>query len=169
MTLSTSASYLSPKLEARDVPAKGYTGVFAREPIAATELLALWGGAVVSTAEFAMLTEVQQSHSLQIDEGLFLVPPQEEDADFVNHSCDPNAWIDGQIGLCARRDIAAGEEVCFDYAMTDGSEYDEFECLCESSMCRGKITGHDWALPELHARYGSHFSPYLLRRMGSWP
>ena len=25
---------------------------------------------------------------------------------------------------------AAGEEVCFDYAMTDGCAYDEFECVC---------------------------------------
>jgi SET domain-containing protein len=158
-------SFLSPRLEARDIPEKGYRGVFAREPIAEGDLLALWGGAVVDRVTFAALPEVRQSRSLQVDEDLFLVPPQDEDADFVNHSCDPNAWIEGHAALRARRDIAVGDEICFDYAMTDGSDYDEFECLCGAVICRQKVTGSDWELPELQARYGDHFSPYLLRRI----
>ena len=65
----------------------------------------------------------------------------------------------------ALREIKAGEELMFDYAMTDGGPYDEFECYCGSSNCRKKITGADWKLPELWDIYEGYFSPYLARRI----
>jgi SET domain-containing protein len=158
-------SYLSPKLEAQGVPDEEYVSVVAREPIEADELLILWGGRIVTKQDFDELPDESRRRSLQVDEELFLVPTHLEQSDFVNHSCDPNAWIEGHSALRARRRIAAGEEITFDYAMTDGCDYDEFECLCGSTLCRGKVTGTDWQLPELQERYGEHFSPYLLRRM----
>jgi hypothetical protein len=69
--------------------------------------------------------------------------------------------------LIAARDIEAGEELSYDYATSDGSDYDEFECVCGSESCRGKITGHDWMLPELQLRYRGSFSPYLARRIAA--
>jgi hypothetical protein len=73
--------------------------------------------------------------------------------------------MSGQIGLIAIRDIEVGEEVCLDYAMCDGSDYDEFECSCGAPNCRGRITGEDWKRPELWERYDGYFSPYLQRRI----
>lgn len=160
-----SSSYISPKLMARRIPEKGFLGVVTCEPIVADELLMLWGGLVLDVAGFAALSEDDQTHGLQIEEGLYLVATAREDSDYVNHSCDPNAWLEGQVALRARRAIAAGEEICFDYAMTDGSDYDEFECVCGTGLCRGKVTSQDWQLRELQERYGGHFSPYLLRRI----
>ena len=32
------------------------------------------------------------------------------------------------------RDILAGEELCFDYAMTDTNDYDEFVCACGTDV-----------------------------------
>ncbi len=52
-----------------------------------------------------------------------------------------------------------------DYAMCDGSPYDEFDCECGSPLCRGRVTGEDWRNPELWQRYAGHFSPYLARRI----
>ena len=88
-----------------------------------------------------------------------------EPADYVNHSCEPNLGLRGQISLVALRDIQANEEVCFDYAMTDSTPYDEFECHCGLPTCRGTITGNDWKRPELWAKYAGYFSPYLQRRI----
>jgi hypothetical protein len=158
-------SYLSAKLEAHGVRDEDYVRVVAREPIEVDELLVMWGGVVTTKQTFEELPDEKRRRSLQIEENLFLVPSQMDDADFVNHSCDPNTWIEGHAALRARRTIAADEEITFDYAMTDGCDYDEFECLCGSQLCRGKVTGSDWQSPELQQRYGTHFSPYLLRRM----
>jgi hypothetical protein len=159
-------AYLSPKLEAGPHRHKGGYGVFARALIRAGDVLVVWGGDVVIAEDFVKLPAYVQQHSLQVEENLYLVPNgEDEPADFVNHSCSPNAGMSGQIVIVALRDIQPGEEACYDYATSDGGPYDEFECACGAPNCRGKITGNDWQLPELWQRYAGHFSPYLQRRI----
>ena len=89
--------------------------------------------------------------------------PPFDDADYVNHSCDPNCGIVGSVLLVTMRDVAAGEELCFDYAMTDTDDYDEFECSCGTPTCRGTVTGADWKEPELRDRYRGWCSAYIER------
>ena len=160
------SSFLSPKLETRYLLEKGGYGVFACQVVQPGELLVVWGGQVMSGEQFYQLSPEQRRYAIQIEEDLFQVstlPP--EPADFFNHSCTPNAGLSGQIALVALRLIFPDEEVCFDYAMNDGCPYDEFECHCNTNLCRQHITGNDWTKTELWERYGNHFSPYLLRRI----
>jgi hypothetical protein len=158
-------SYLSTKLEGRTRPNAGDKGVFARHLVRAGELIAVWGGEVMTGQELARLDPVVRRMSIQVEEDLYLVSGREGPADWVNHSCDPNAGLIGQIALVAIRDIAPGEEVCYDYAMSDGSPYDEFECSCGGPNCRRRVTGDDWRRPDLWKRYAGYFSPYLQRRI----
>lgn len=159
-------SYLAPEIEARPIPQKGGMGIFAREPIPAGTLMCLFGGDVLTYAQFQTLNDLERRYSIQIGDDQFMVSRLPAGpGDFVNHNCDPNAGIQGQIGLVAMRDIAAGEEICFDYAMSDSLPYDEFTCGCGTSTCRGKVTGNDWQLPELQQRYAGFFSLYLQRRI----
>jgi hypothetical protein len=102
---------------------------------------------------------------LQVEDRHFLVPRPIGEGDYVNHSCNPNAGLSGQIGLVAMRDIKIGEEVCFDYAMCDTMPYDEFDCGCGSANCRGHVSGNDWQKPELQKRYAGFFSPHVQRRI----
>jgi hypothetical protein len=158
--------FLSPKLEVRAEPDKGGFGVYAIEAVAAGEVVSVWGGYIVDAEQLAKLPHDVQQHSVQIEEGLYLATiGGAESADFINHSCDPNLGLRGQIALVALRDIEIGEEVCFDYAMTDCTPYDEFECRCGTAACRGTVRGDDWKLPELWAKYAGYFSPYLQRRI----
>ncbi len=156
--------YLSPKCYARPIGHMVY-GVFANEPLAQDERIAVWGGEVVTRENFDALPDRLRRLSVQIEDGLFLVALNEGPADYINHSCNPNAGMQGQIVVVAMREIAAGEQICFDYAMTDGSDYDEFECECGAPNCRKNVTGRDWRNPELWARYDGYFSPYLARRI----
>ena len=161
-------SYIAKTLEARFIAETGYFGIFAIEPIKQGDLLCLWGGPIWTADEFSRLPEENQSHGLQVDEGLFQTYGTDdvvESADYVNHCCTPNAGLQGPISLVAMRDIAVGEQVCFDYAMSDGSPYDEFVCQCGSADCRGTVTGNDWQLRALQLRYKGYFSPYLQRRI----
>lgn len=158
-------SYFSPALEHRELSHKGFYGVFARAFIPAGELLVMWAGEIVPADRLHEVDPLIVSRSVQVEENLYLVPAQVEPCDFINHSCNPNAGLSGQIALVALRDIAPGEEVCYDYAMTDGSPYDEFTCQCGEPTCRKQVRGTDWMRPELQARYRGHFSPYLQRRI----
>jgi hypothetical protein len=125
-------------------------------------------GIELTSAEFDLLSDDRISRSIQIDDDLFMAGHVEaEIADWVNHSCTPNCGMSGQVIVVAMRDIAVGEELTYDYAMSDGSDYDEFECACGTAACRGKVTGNDWMLPELQLAYRGYFSPYLARRIAA--
>ena len=120
-------------------------------------------GRCVTRDEFELLPASQQVRSLQIDEHLYIAgAPEPEPADFINHSCEPNCELSGNVILVAARDIAAGEEA--DLRL----RHDRRQRLrrvrvrrAGSASCRGKVTGHDWMLPELQLRYRGSFSPYL--------
>lgn len=158
--------YVSPKLAMHVRKEKGGYGIFATQSIPSGELLVMWGGNVVCGERLRELAEIAQRHSIQVEENLFLAPHElPEPGDFVNHSCDPNSGLSGQAALVSLRKIAVGEEICYDYAMSDGSPYDEFQCACGSWNCRQRVTGNDWMLPELQRRYAGFFSPYLMRRI----
>lgn len=159
------SSYLSPKVQGREAPHKGGHGVFAIVPIHEGELLAVMGGEVVTYDMLLRLPSGARRLTLQVEEKLYLLTSHEGPGDWINHSCSPNAGLSGQIALIAMRDIRIGEEICFDYAMCDGSAYDEFECGCSTALCRGHISGDDWRLPELQERYRGYFAPYLQRRI----
>ena len=161
-----STSYLLPSLEVRGIMTnKKRYGLFARLPIPAGTVLTVWGGRVVPADEFLRLPPEWRRAGIQVEEEFFLVSPPSEPSEHFNHSCAPNAAMSGQITLAARRNIERGEEVCFDYAMSDGLIYDEFDCDCGAPACRGRVTGEDWRLPELWARYPGGFSPFLQRRI----
>jgi hypothetical protein len=159
-------SYFSPKLEVRAAPQKGGLAVYAREALQKDELLCVWTGSIATYEQMMALSPAEKSHTIQVDEGIYLIPlgPQEP-TDYVNHSCDPNAGIRGQISLVAMRHIAAGEEITFDYAMADSTPYDEFPCACGTPNCRGRVSGNDWQRPELWERYDGYFSAYLQKRI----
>src|SRR5829696_3819567 len=85
----------------------------------------------------------------------------------VSHSCDPNCGVRindaGAPDLVARRTIAAGEEITFDYAMRNYS-VDHFpnRCLCGSARCRGTVTGWRDLSEDRRAAYRGVVAPYLL-------
>jgi hypothetical protein len=156
--------WLNPKAQGRAAPGRG-EGTWAREPIAAGEVIVRWTGRIVTANGLARLPARSRANSIQVDEHAYLVPPRLVAGDHVNHCCEPNAGLRGDRTLVALRAIAAGEEIGYDYATSDGSPYDEFACRCGSPHCRGAVTGEDWRRPELQARYRGRFSPYLQRRI----
>jgi uncharacterized protein len=157
--------YASPRLGGQECNEKGGRGVYAREPIRRGELLVVFAGSVVQARELPDLTPDERRLVLQVDEEHYLLSHVEGWADWVNHCCEPNAGLRGQVTLIAMRDIEAGEEICYDYAMSDGSSYDGFECRCGRPTCRGRVSGDDWTSEELWERYRGYFSPYLQTRI----
>ncbi len=158
-------NWLTDATEVRPAGEKGW-GSYAIAPIPAGTTVAGFGGYVVPRVVLDSLPEERASRSIQMDDDLYLLSSDTpEPGDMFNHSCDPTCGLMGANVLVAMRDIAPDEELTFDYATCDGSDYDEFDCLCGTAACRGTVTGADWRRPELHAKYAGWFSPYLARRI----
>jgi SET domain-containing protein len=154
-------NWLTPRAEVRRVGKKGW-GSFAKVSISKGETVAVFGGCVITSAELATLNDDRQHRSIQIDNDLYMVSGgAPERGDMINHSCAPNCGLRGSQIVSAMRDIEIGEELTFDYAMCDASEYDEFQCLCGTPECRKIVTGADWKNPDIQEKYAGWFSPYI--------
>jgi uncharacterized protein len=164
-------SWISPKARKGDPSQLHGRGLFAVEPIEAGEVVAVKGGHIVDTGTLARLSEDLQNSEIQITEGLHLVALTEEEYEpvtlLLNHSCDPNVGFAGNVVLIAMREVEPREELTTDYALFDTSA-GEMTCTCGASSCRRRVTGKDWQLPNLQARYSGFFSWYLQRRIDSW-
>lgn len=67
-------------------------------------------------------------------------------ARWLNHSCAPNceAELDaGRIWIAALRDLAAGEELTFNYGY-DLTDYRDFPCRCGSAACVGFMVAEEF-------------------------
>jgi uncharacterized protein len=160
-------TYRSPKTEVRDSPIHG-KGLFAKESIAAGEIVAVKGGHILSFGEWLTCGPNLGSSEIQISDDLFIAPVEQAQREgsmlYTNHSCDPNIAIQGQIVFVAMRDIAAGEELTHDWATADDLDY-EMECNCGSPSCRGIVTGKDWMKKELQEKYKGWFCWFLQRKI----
>jgi hypothetical protein len=161
------ASYRSPKTVVRSSSIVG-RGLFAHSAIAQGEIVCVKGGHLLDRGEFAKFRAVANKAELQIADGLFMAPVTEAEFEdvmmFLNHSCEPNVGVQGQIVFVAMRDIAIGEELTLDYGTID-QDSEPMACRCGAKGCRRLITGQDWQKPELQKKYGSYFAWHLLRKM----
>ena len=87
----------------------GGKAVYARDLIEPGELIAVWSGRIISTEALDELPEEIRRHTVQVEEGLYLASlSPDEPPDFINHSCEPNAGLDGQVAIVALHRIQPG-------------------------------------------------------------
>lgn len=146
-------------------------GMFAAASIAQGETVTIIGGTLMSGTRFAdYCAQVERWNAHQIGEDAHLVDliqTPDKMAGSINHSCDSNLWMDDEVTVTARRDIAAAEELTLDYALTTVVPTWKLDqpCQCGTPVCRHTITGNDWMLPDVLARYAGHFVPFINERI----
>ncbi len=160
-------TWRSPRTEVRPSPIQG-RGLFAAESIEAGAIVAVKGGHFVDRMRWTVLERELGAAEIQITEELFIAPvtPRQREGSmlYLNHSCNPNAAIQGQIVVVAMRDVLAGEELTHDWATTDDLDY-RMRCRCGAACCRGTITGKDWKKRELQEKYRGWFCWFLQRKI----
>ncbi len=160
-------SWRSPKTEIRESVKHG-KGLFAKVRIQKGEIVFVKSGHILGWGQTKKFVKELGDCYLQIYNDFYLSPTTKEEvqdtAIFINHSCNPNVGPDGQITFTALRDIEAGEELCYDYAMTTAHPY-KLKCNCKSKDCRKVITGNDWKHKDLQKRYGNHFVWFILKKI----
>ncbi len=162
-------SWLTKKAYKKKVP-HGF-GIFAKEKINKGEKVIIFGGYVMDEKQFESLSEKLKSYPFQIDDKIYFGLSnlkEVEDADYLNHSCDPNCGFGGEISLIAMRDIKKGEEITIDYAMCISSpKVEDMPCQCGAKSCRGIITCNDWKKKNLQKKYKGFFEPFLEKKIKS--
>ena len=115
-------TYFSSKVAKRPSPIDG-RGLFATAAVSKGEVVVVKGGYILTRDQRDRIGDVLGPSEVQITEDLFIGPSALNEREggmmHLNHSCEPNLGLQGQIIFVAIRDIAAGEELTIDYAMTD--------------------------------------------------
>ena len=115
-------------------------GVFAVQDIAAGETI----------IEYHPHDPSQPNHTFyfHVDEDVVIDAAHGgNSARWINHSCAPNCYTDergGRIFIVALRNIAAGEELNYDYGLIIEERYTpklkaEYPCWCGAPTCRGTM------------------------------
>jgi SET domain-containing protein len=137
----------------------GGTGVFAVELIFAGEPIASFDGPFYPW-DYPDWTPDLLHHAIQCGRTRFR--DSAGIARYVNHSCEPNCGIRGLFDIVAMRTIEPGEEVTWDYEMTEDSDWWRMECRCGTPSCR-KVIGSFRNMPsEVRAKYRGFISAWLI-------
>lgn len=130
MTISTT------DVEVRDSGIQG-RGLYALRDFNVGDVVLRWDlSHTISTGDLAQMSvdERRYTHPLDDDKTIIVQPPER----FVNHSCNNNTEVRDFCDI-AIEIIRVGDEITSDYG-TDGSVV-QFDCLCGSENCRGRIGG----------------------------
>ncbi len=141
-----------PLIELRQTP-KG-RGVFA--------LMDLTAGSPVVVGRPLAESPERTNYSLQVafDRHVDL----DEPGRLINHSCEPSTFPvhneHGGYTFVARRDIAADEEITFDYDTTEFFSIAVEQCLCGARTCRGRTRGFLHMPDDVKRTYGPQVAGY---------
>lgn len=148
--------YVSPKIHL--VEENGFRSLIADAIFEPDELILEFERSFVTTPN---------QFSLQVDENLHQLS-NDSDAleNFVNHSCQPNGYIDfGTLSLKARRRIEVGEVLNFNYFTTDYHSDDVFYCQCGSLNCKKIVNGFKNLSFQEMKELEPYLSPFLKQKM----
>jgi len=123
-------------------------GVFAAAPIGSGTEILEYTGEIISKEESARRCEAGNYFIFTLDERHDLDGAVDSNpARFINHSCEPNCEAlqdaDNRIWITAKRDIAADEELSFNYGY-DLESWREHVCRCGAANCLGYIVAADF-------------------------
>lgn len=146
------ASKPLPNYEVRTSPVHG-NGVFARAPIGAGAKIVEYRGEridwdVATQRALDAGGPVGHTFFFTLADGRVIDGGRRgNDARWINHACEPNCEAyedDGRVYIHALHDIAAGEELNYDYALVYDARHTaavkkQFACRCGAASCNGTM------------------------------
>lgn len=127
---------------------RGYKGLYARKDTNAGSVIFPLRGRISTGGN---KYSIQLSRDKHLDFPLVRKPNDDLDYawQYVNHSCEPNGFVNAaEYSFCALRDIRRGEEITFNYLMTEHELASPFLCECQSEKCFGFIRGYKFLTAE---------------------
>ena len=162
------STHISPKAKKGTRSKIEGRGLFAIEPVKKGEVVAIKGGHIIDWKTLKKHEKLIGASYLQIDDDFVLAPLRKNEVEkvmmFLNHSCNPNVGVRGEITFVAMCNIKKGEELTIDYAMIDDDSY-RMKCNCGAKNCRKIVTGKDWKHKDLQRKYGKYFAAFLRKKI----
>lgn len=125
----------------------------------------LFANVSVSTDEKVFdlrITHNKTRTSIQLDQAVFSEGADEFN-DVLNHSCDPNLYVDfDRRCLRARWEVKPGNELFMNYLTTEWELIAPFKCICGSDYCFGSIRGFRYLDADDRERLSQMMTPYLI-------
>lgn len=149
----------SDKIEVRGGTKFG-NGLFAKENISKDEFVVGFYGMIYPAETALDLPEICRNHAIQFEEHKFIDSLLARN---INHSCNPNCGLKGLFDVVAMRDIKAGEELTWDYAMSEDSNW-RMKCKCGEKNCRGIVGAYSLLPEEIRDRYREYTSVWILAK-----
>ncbi len=162
LSISSDQKQDSNKIEVRENHKFG-KGLFATAFISKDEFICGFYGTIYISERGAALPESVANHLIQFDRDKFRDSAIDSIARYSNHSCEPNCGINGLFDLVAMKEIQPGEELVWDYAMTENLDWQVpgGKCLCESKTCRRVILPHRELPDAIKEKYKNYTSEWI--------
>jgi len=130
--------YVSKDTATKKSPIHGL-GMFAKKNLKAGEIVAGWGGHLITEKELRQLpVEIAHNYALEVYPGFYLAEISKKEldrADFINHSCNPNCKVVKKLIMIAKRNVAKGEELTCDFSVDKTSGIKTL-CNCRNKNCK---------------------------------
>lgn len=140
-------------------------GLFAEKSLRVGEQIFIAKGDLVTMNINNSKQSQSYANALGIKRGVWINPTNKNPLRYLNHSCDPNAGIKGEVTIVARKPIRKDEHITIDYSITECDELWSLDkhCRCGAAKCRGKI-GPIQSLPQtLFKKYLPFINQHMQR------
>ena len=140
-------------------------GLFAKEKIFQWEIIAVFDGKIYTAEKASLLPgdspQNARDHAIQFARNKYR--DSNGIARYANHSCNSNCGIKDKFKIVATRDIEKGEELTWDYDMSENSDW-TMNCICGSKECRKIIKGFRYLPKNKKEKYKGYISEWLIKK-----
>jgi len=141
--------------------------VFAKAKIKKGEFIGAFNGKIYEAERAMLLPDVPPlragRHAVQFEPKKWRDGKVKGLARYIAHSCNPNCGIKNMFEVVAMKDIKKGEEITWDYAMTENSDF-RMKCMCGAKSCRKIIGAYSMLSPKVRKKYKGYISEWLTQK-----
>ena len=152
-----------PDVEVKSIDGKG-RGVFAKNDIPVGTTIAVFKGPEYTVDKISELHNEPpvflRDRVIQVGEKKY-IHGADGLAELLNHSCEPNCGLGDEVSIVTMREIKAGEELTWDYGMSEDSDWRMDGCKCGALNCRGSVTSYRDLPTKKKREYNQFASPWL--------
>ncbi|MFH1758970.1 MAG: SET domain-containing protein-lysine N-methyltransferase [Patescibacteria group bacterium] len=135
-------------------------GLFAKKNIKKDEVIFITKGVVEKGSYDPKLYDIGPNW-LAIAKNTWLSPFNDNPWRYINHSCNPNTGLKGQVTVVAMKNIRKDQWITIDYSITEADPYWKMRCMCKQKNCRKIIRSIRFLPSRLFEKYKKYIPKFL--------